>query len=625
MEASETSLAGQREHLRFQEYQQMKENLLSYLRQTPDREQSTKHCKTVAVFWNLALSKFDPAALTESQITLNTLRGLESKLDTRLGAIEKKLQSGAHSTHEYKLPSLPTGKIIENASFTSFPDSTSNGSASGITRSSWASIAAKPGAAEPWTTVLGAGSKRERDTQQREETKALNKARTVVVKIPSSEDKTATRTTGREKIFDQLKRLIPEACVIAVDILASGDVRITCAHQAGRAVCVAEETKWISTISSTAKIAKPTFPVMVHGVRIAGLNLADHAKVAKTIEHDNSSNIPGLQILHVKWLKSQAAMVGQSTSSIVLDVSSAEHANSAIINQLVINGELLRTELYDLQAETVHCFKCLGYGHIAKVCKAPDACRWCGGKHRASTCDRSRTDKTGLWCKNCRSKGHGAQTRECPREQAEKKRTKLAIGEKSYLFATVPTAPVIDLTVPHTQVLRHAKKQGRPVTGAATNVSKAAGYGKSADNASRAPQTVNKPTVFKPADNNQRTLQDAFSGTQQRAKRLRSDSGPPADRFSPPDASFSFQKEKPVAGTPPTSEPATTFSQDFSETINTDTQQILSNRLSPTEPLIQSSAAPAQTVPDITGSDTTSGSDGGAAVTASDTAMEEEL
>lgn len=230
-------------------------------------------------------------------------------------------------------------------------------------------------------------------------------------------------------------------------------------------------------------------------------------------------------------------MEGKLTASIVLDLSSAEHANKAIQNSIIFNGELLRTELYDSKAEIVHCYKCLGYGHIAKVCKADDACRWCGGKHRASTCEVAKKEKTNLWCKNCRSKGHRAHTRECPREKAESKRVQDTLAIKPYLY-TIPPQPItIDLTPTPSQPV--ARKAGRPPIGAPNNVKGAAGYKKTAMNA-------------------QRTLQETLNGPATGHKRPRTDSGPTPSQLT---SEFSFSQSQTLPATQP--QPAEiTLSQD---------------------------------------------------------------
>lgn len=523
-----TSQSGQTD---FKTLETGKENLLSHLRETAADKPHLHFI--VAELWRVAC-KTRQVNLSESEKLQQQAQSAQAEFETRVISRFERLETlvlapKAQGTRTSPSPNSPA------SSYTA---------PSGITNSSWANIStAAPGESNQWT-VAGTGNKRERDEIQREETKALNKERTVIVKISTAEGKTRACTTGRVKILDNIKRLIPQANVLAVDILASGDVRITTATPAGRTICVAEEAKWMPSISIDGKIARATYPVMAHGVHIAGLNLADHAKVARTVERDNAHNIPGLEIIHIKWLKSKNAMEGKTTASIVLDITTAEHANKVIQNSLVLNGELLRTELYDTRAEIVHCYKCLGYGHIAKICKAQDACRWCGGKHRASTCEKSKTDKATMWCKNCRSKGHGAQTRECPKEKAEKKRTKDALANKQYFYTIPPHTIDLTLAPPTT-----APRRGRPVTGAPTNVKNAAGHNR-------------------PAPANQRTLQESFLGNQNNSnKRQRADSIPGRGILrtqainSLPSASFSMEHTQKL---PDTTSSVSAANSDFS-------------------------------------------------------------
>jgi len=49
------------------------------------------------------------------------------------------------------------------------------------------------------------------------------------------------------------------------------------------------------------------------------------------------------------------------------------------------------------------CFKCLGFGHISRVCRAErDICGHCGGAHESRSCPNKAGPRR---CQNCVSSG----------------------------------------------------------------------------------------------------------------------------------------------------------------------------------------------------------------------------
>lgn len=291
MDSSDTTMHdSQRVQTQFRELENRKENLQSFLLRTAADQPEFQ--QTVAELWRVVLTT-SPEQLSETEKLAQTTQTTFDRVFNRFDRLETLL-----ATSEATSNSNATSPSIANAPAGPFNTAPSGITKSifappGIQKSTFASIVSDP--SNPWNLVSNPGSKRERDEIQREQTKALNKEGTIIVKIPTTEGKTRARTLGRAKILDQLKRLMPQANDLAVDILASGDIRITCATPNSRDICFAEEKKWMNIISTDGQIAKATYPVMAHGAYIAGLNLADHARIARSIERDNAHNIPGLQ------------------------------------------------------------------------------------------------------------------------------------------------------------------------------------------------------------------------------------------------------------------------------------------------------------------------------------------
>lgn len=61
-------------------------------------------------------------------------------------------------------------------------------------------------------------------------------------------------------------------------------------------------------------------------------------------------------------------------------------------------------------AEAPQCFRCFGFGHMARRCREVVHCAKCGGKGHI---ERDCKEEKGV-CINCRSEGHLSRSKECP-------------------------------------------------------------------------------------------------------------------------------------------------------------------------------------------------------------------
>lgn len=79
----------------------------------------------------------------------------------------------------------------------------------------------------------------------------------------------------------------------------------------------------------------------------------------------------------------------------------------------IINFDLVKVHVME-HLNLAMCFKCSGFGHVAKHCSEEKCCLNCGGEHEARNCK-----STTLNCPNCEKmkiedRNHSAKNLECP-------------------------------------------------------------------------------------------------------------------------------------------------------------------------------------------------------------------
>lgn len=147
---------------------------------------------------------------------------------------------------------------------------------------------------------------------------------------------------------------------------------------------------------------------------------------------------------HVHWLKPVGRRSDSQTSAhLIMGCLSAEGANLAIRNGLVIEGKKISAR--KLMQDPKRCLKCqaIGKNHMAANCPNPtDICGTCGDNHRTVSCN-VRIGELGKYrCVNCNSTGHAAWDRLCPTFLAKCKRFDLYHPEnqlKYYLRVDDPS------------------------------------------------------------------------------------------------------------------------------------------------------------------------------------------
>ena len=95
------------------------------------------------------------------------------------------------------------------------------------------------------------------------------------------------------------------------------------------------------------------YRVLVHGVRIKDLNTTDMEKGIERIKTQNK-DIVQLDIMWMGYLNRPKD--GQQTASLIVEYRTAEQANSAIREGLVIGSMIYRYIVYNRACRSKQCF-----------------------------------------------------------------------------------------------------------------------------------------------------------------------------------------------------------------------------------------------------------------------------
>ena len=84
--------------------------------------------------------------------------------------------------------------------------------------------------------------------------------------------------------------------VVGVKKLPSGDIVVQLKEQAGKEKLVRSQ-QWLERVAPSAKLVPDLFPVMVHGVRMSNINIADQRQTNRKLEEQNTTLHPNLKIV----------------------------------------------------------------------------------------------------------------------------------------------------------------------------------------------------------------------------------------------------------------------------------------------------------------------------------------
>jgi len=193
-----------------------------------------------------------------------------------------------------------------------------------------------------------------------------------------------------------------KAQIVAAKQLKSEDISICTANTEDASLLKEYSEIWVKALGSRARVLKPTYGVLVHGVRTDKENI-DPSKQAEAIEKiktENASLHPGMGLTYVGWLTKNGAK--KTATSLAVELATKEQANRAIREGLVVGACQHDCELYERSCKLKQCYKCQRYGHIGTQCNAEETCGNCAGPYnsrlsRKKEEDPNVTPKCVLW------------------------------------------------------------------------------------------------------------------------------------------------------------------------------------------------------------------------------------
>jgi hypothetical protein len=229
-------------------------------------------------------------------------------------------------------------------------------------------------------------------------TQPSSKEREIIVKLRNQDSASVLRQKTpediRKRINDVLQANDAEnpIHIVAAKQLKSGDIAIHAANITDADKLREDSGHWPQILGSEARILKPTYGVLVHGVRTDKDNIdpSRQTESIETIQTENSTLHPGAKVAYVGWLtRSGEEKVG---SSLVVEFTTKEHADRAIREGLVLNACHHDCELYGRGCKLKQCFKCQRYGHIGPQCNANEICGYCAEPHNTRDCRKKEEE-----------------------------------------------------------------------------------------------------------------------------------------------------------------------------------------------------------------------------------------
>lgn len=264
--------------------------------------------------------------------------------------------------------------------------------------------------------------------------------RTITVRIEDPAEREGGRRLAET---EQVKRITrakhPHAAkVVSARRLPSGDLHIVTDTPEARKG-LEDDTTWTKVIAKSAKVLRRSYPVMAHGIRVKSLDTKDNQAAVEAVTKANLRLHGKLDITAVKWPKG-AQREGKTYSSLIIELGSPEHANRLLDGGMVLEGIMYDCSRFRRDARVTQCYRCQGYGHIARACRNDERCAHCAGKHDSAKCENAN-DAAKAKCAACGKAGHKAWTTTCPVREKERDRARAAFVLGAQRYETTDTLP----------------------------------------------------------------------------------------------------------------------------------------------------------------------------------------
>lgn len=195
---------------------------------------------------------------------------------------------------------------------------------------------------------------------------------------------------------------------IAVTRLQSGDHVITFGGDARE--WYAENTSWVQkAFGETAELVGQTYTVLAKYLPIEYIRRAEVDRAATEMSQQNNIKISRVRTIK-RFMKQD-----DTRTHVLIEVTRLETAQKLCRNGLVWEAQIFNCEPYTPELRPMQCYRCWGWGHMAKHCKATARCGRCsataheGGEEQCPS-NNGQIPKS---CPACKG-GHAAFDRHCP-------------------------------------------------------------------------------------------------------------------------------------------------------------------------------------------------------------------
>lgn len=262
--------------------------------------------------------------------------------------------------------------------------------------------------------------------------KSHTKTCEVIVKLNNPETASKTKKKSTEEITSSINNHMQQngfKTIRAARALRSGDIAIQAVNES-EAEMLRGQCNWSPILGESAKAVKPTFGVMVFNVRTDEINPKEIEKSIDMIK-DCNKEVESLKAMDISWLGwFKLPKPGQPLGHLILEFATANQANAAIDESLVIGSSLKTCRVYNRACKLQQCFNCQNYGHSTSQCIKVSACCQCAGTHSSRECPGNLPKK----CAACKG-AHTAFDKSCRLREEEILRVVSARAETPSRFS----------------------------------------------------------------------------------------------------------------------------------------------------------------------------------------------
>jgi hypothetical protein len=269
------------------------------------------------------------------------------------------------------------------------------------------SLLPQPTQAKSWAAVAATATARPtRPPPEATKTVPARHLREIVVRTTNPPDDLQKRTA--KEIVAAINTASGKKGAIAARRLPSGDTVITFLEEEAKE-WHEENTAWAkAAFGPTGEIQRRAYVVIAKRIRAEDLKKADPAETAKEIAKANGVSVTKIR---AKIPRAEDARY----ASMLVETTSVDQANRLCDRGLVWDAQIYQCEPFSGDLRPLQCYKCWGFGHMARWCRGTARCGRCSASAHDGGEEACPTNKGDVpkRCPACNG-GHTVWDRSCP-------------------------------------------------------------------------------------------------------------------------------------------------------------------------------------------------------------------